>query len=158
MVICLSKPALLPRDIFQQSKCALQGSVTTDQHRQAPEMKENMAKWCWRASPSPWSSPHWAMLSKIQVTEGEVTNDGQNQTPVGLPHSTLRRKKTTLEAAWVVDIHMRMAMDFFTCMFSISDASAGWKRDQIYELDIRYPPAEGQNYTFNSREYRKGAN
>ena len=47
------------------------------------------------------SSSHWTVLSKIQVTEGEVTNDEQNETPVGLPRCTFRTEKTTLEAAQV---------------------------------------------------------
>ena len=44
------------------------------------------------------------MLSKIQVTEGEVTNDEQIETPVGLPRRTSSTEKTTiLEAARVLD-------------------------------------------------------
>ena len=44
------------------------------------------------------------MLSKIQVTAGEVTNDEQIETPVGLPRRTFSTEKTTiLEAARVLD-------------------------------------------------------
>ena len=39
------------------------------------------------------------MLSIIQVTEGEVTNDEQIETPVGLPRRTSSAEKTILEAA-----------------------------------------------------------
>ena len=43
-------------------------------------------------------------MSKIQVTEGAETNDGQNQTPVGVPRFTFSArcwecKTTTREAA-----------------------------------------------------------
>ena len=41
------------------------------------------------------------MLSKIQVTEGEVTNDEQNETPVGLPRHITSTEKTILKAALV---------------------------------------------------------
>ena len=50
MVICLSKPALLPRDIFKQSKCALQGSnhnqMNTDKLQ---NQNEEVAIWYKRA-------------------------------------------------------------------------------------------------------------